>query len=334
MGVALTAADEGVHETGSAGNWNESRYVDFWDAAQRIGGWLRIGMRPNETRAEMSVCVYLPDGRIAFRFHRPAISGNGLGAGGQKWSVVEPFVRNRVSYDGPVHVLDDGWQLADPRAAYAASPEAACRIELSVTSLGLPAVMGADQDDIARIFLPGQADCHYQHLAWTVGKIEVGDQCWRVTGEGGKDHSWGPRNWHAKTYFRWHTGVIDEGTGFMLVRGVGPTKQTRSGHVWEDGRFHLVDDFDMRNVYGGPPHYELRRVHLAISSGDRTWVTLGTPQAWLPLRHRQTGPTGDEAVLRIVKAPTEWVWADGRTGAGACEYHDLMDDGRPIGLHD
>jgi hypothetical protein len=334
MGVALTAADEGVHEIGPADNWNESRYVDFWDAEQRVGGWLRIGMRPNEKRAEMSVCVYLSDGRVAFRFDRPAIDDNGFGAGGQDWRVDDPYVRNRVAYNGPVHVLDDGWRLTDPRSAYATSEEVDCRIDLTVTSRGLPAVMGADQDHIDRIFLPGQADFHYQHLAWTTGTIRVADHTWTVAGQGGKDHSWGPRNWHAKTYFRWHTGVVDEGTGFMLVRAVGPTKETRSGHVWEDGRFYLVDDFDMRNEYAGPPHHELRRVHLAISSGDRTWVTRGTPQAWLPLRHRQPGPNGAEALLRIVKSPTEWVWADGRIGSGACEYHDLMVDGRPIGLHD
>jgi hypothetical protein len=334
MGVALTEADEGLHDVGPAGNWNESRYLDFWDADRRVGGWLRIGMRPNEERAEMSVCVYLPDGRVAFRFDRPPIAGNGMSTGGQSWRVDGPYTRNTVSYDGPVYVLDDGWSLTDPRSAYAASEQVDCRLELTATSLGLPAVMGFDQDHIDRIFLPGQADFHYQHLCWTTGTVRVGDQSFVVAGRGGKDHSWGPRNWHAKTYLRWHTAVFGDDTGFMLIRAVGPTKSTRSGHVWADGRFHLVDDFEMRNEYAGPPHRELRRVGLTIRSGERTWDATGTPQAWVPLRHRQPGPSGDEAVLRIVKSPTEWVLADGRVGAGACEYHDLMVDGHPIGLHD
>jgi hypothetical protein len=334
VGVALTDADEVLHDVGAASNWNESRYVDFWDSVQRLGGWLRVGMRPNEGRAEMSVCVYLPDGRIAFRFDRPAIDGNGLRAGGQSWRVDEPYTRNTVAYGGPVYLLDDGWLLTDPRAAYEASEQAGCELDLKLTSRGLPAVMGSDQDHIDRIFLPGQADFHYQHLCWTTGTIRVGTRTWQVNGQGGKDHSWGPRNWHAKTYLRWHTAVIDDDTGFMLVRAVGPTKTTRSGHVWEGGRFHLVDDFEMRNSYGGAPHYELRRVGLSIRSGERTWIATGTPLAWLPLRHRQPDTSGNEAVLRIVKSPTEWTWGEGRIGSGACEYHDLMVDGRPIGLDD
>jgi hypothetical protein len=280
------------------------------------------------------VCAYLPDGRIAVRFDRPPIDGNGLSAGGQSWRVDAPYARNTVRYAGAVHVLQHGWLLTDPRGAYAASEQVDCEMELTLVSRGLRAVMGADQDHIDRIFLPGQADFHYQHLAWTTGKIRVGDDSWTVDAQGGKDHSWGPRNWHAKTYLRWHTGVIDEDTGFMLLRGVGPTKQTRSGHVWDGGRFRVVDDFEMVNEYAGPPHHELRGVRLTIHAGERTWVTCGTPQTWLPLRHRQPGADGEEALMRIVKSPTVWTWPEGRVGSGACEYHDLMVDGRPIGLHD
>ncbi len=62
MGRRLIDADEGMHEVGTPSNWNESRYVDFWDRKLRIGGWYRIGVRVNEGHAEMSSCTYLPDG--------------------------------------------------------------------------------------------------------------------------------------------------------------------------------------------------------------------------------------------------------------------------------
>ena len=45
MGTALNDADEAIHPVGAQSNWNESRYVEFWDARQRIGGWFRIGNR-------------------------------------------------------------------------------------------------------------------------------------------------------------------------------------------------------------------------------------------------------------------------------------------------
>ena len=66
MGTRLIDADEGTHEVGTASNWNESRYVDFWDRRQRLGGWFRIGNRVNEGHAEMSSCLYLPGRRVGF----------------------------------------------------------------------------------------------------------------------------------------------------------------------------------------------------------------------------------------------------------------------------
>ncbi|MFI5054234.1 MAG: hypothetical protein ACHQDE_07725, partial [Acidimicrobiia bacterium] len=203
MGLRLSDADEYVHEVGSAANWNESRYVDCWDATHRVGGWFRIGNRPNEGHAEMSACVYLPDGRVAFSFERASIDGNGLSAGGQTWEVVAPWRTNRVTYRGEMSILEDPWALTDPKTAFAESPRATAEIELTCHSSGLDAVMGSDQDHMHLIFLPGQADSHYQHLARVAATVQLGDETFAVDGRGGKDHSWGPRNWHAKIYLRW-----------------------------------------------------------------------------------------------------------------------------------
>jgi hypothetical protein len=334
MGMLLTDSDEGVHEVGPAANWNESRYVDFWDARQRLGGWFRIGNRVNEGHAEMSACINLPDGRAAFFFERPRIARNGLCAGNQSWEILEPWRANRVRYSGEVLLLDDPWSLGDPKRAFGSAPRTTADVDLVCRSTGLATVMGFDQDHIDRIFLPGQADLHYQHLARSSGRVRVGDRQWQVSDAGGgKDHSWGARNWHAKIYLRWLIASVDGDNGFMLVRAVGPTKQTLSGFVLERGRFHLVDDFEMRNEYAGAPNFELRRVALRIESSARSWTAVGEPQGWLPLRHRQKDARGDETLLRIVKSPVDWTF-EGRPAEGMCEYHDLMVDGRPVGLHD
>lgn len=334
MGVRLTKADEGAHDVGPEENWNESRYVDFWDAATRTGGWFRIGNRPNARYAELSACVYLSDGRVAFDFERATIDGNGLTAGPQQWSIDDPFHTNRVRYEGEMILLDDPWLLRDPKRAFTESPRQPVAVDLHMASTGLETVMGSDQDHVDLIFLPGQADFHYQHLAHVTGTIRVGDETIAVDGRGGKDHSWGPRNWHAKIYLRWLSAAVDDDNGFMLVRALGPTKQTRSGFVLDDGVFHVVDDFDMHNTYADAPNHELRRVELDIRSGGQTWSATGEPQSWIPARHRQRTPEGDEATLRIVKSPTAWRMVDGRAAAGHCEYHDLVVDGRPVGLDD
>jgi hypothetical protein len=334
MGTRLVDADEGMHEVGTASNWNESRYVDFWDSQQRLGGWFRIGNRVNEGHAEMSACVDMPDGRTAFFFQRPKITANTLDVGGQSWEIQQPWRANRVRYSGDVLLLDDAWQLTDPKLAFASAPRAHAEVDLVCRSAGLATVMGSDQAHIDRIFLPGQADLHYQHLARSSGTVKIGDQTWRFDDAGGgKDHSWGVRNWHAKIYLRWLVASVDDDNGFMLVRAVGPTKKTRSGFVLQQGQFHVVDDFVMHNDYAGVGQFELRKVQLTIRSGTREWTATGEPQGWLPLRHRQKNAQGEDALLRIVKSPTHWTF-DGCAAEGICEYHDLMVDGRPVGLQD
>ncbi len=120
----------------------------------------------------------------------------------------------------------------------------------------------------------------------------------------------------------------------MLVRAVGPTTQRRGGFVWMDRSFHVVEAFDMRNKYAGAPWYQLERTEVTVRAGGVTWTATGTPQNAIPARHRQPGPNGQEATLRIVKQPAEWVLGDGRTATGHLEYHDIVEDGVPVGLHE
>jgi hypothetical protein len=279
----------------------------------------------------MSACLNLPNGTTAFMFSRPPISSNALQLGGQVWQVEAPWRVTRVRYAGQMLLLDDPWMLTDPKTAFGQSPRADVEVDLVCRGQGIKSVMGADQGHIDLIFLPGQADFHYQHLVQTVGTVKVGESRWQIGGRGGKDHSWGPRNWHAKILFRWLIASLDDENGFMLVRGVGPTKQTRSGFWWNKGRFCLVDTFEMTNRYGGPPNYELREVSVSMRAGGQELRASGAPQGWVPLRHRQSGPDGKDATLRIVKSPMRWDFG-GESAAGMCEYHDLIQDGRPVGL--
>jgi hypothetical protein len=334
MGIKLTELDEGIHEPGDEINWNESRYIDFWDPVRRTGGWFRIGARPNASYAEMSACIFLPDGRVAFGFDRAEIHTNGLTAGGQTWEITEPWQASEVGYVGPMSVFADPWLLVNPKKAFSESPKADAEVDLRCTTDGLTSTMGQDQDQHHLIFLPGQADFHYQHMVHVVGTVRLGDEVFEVDGRGGKDHSWGPRNWHAKIYLRWLTCCIDDGNGFMLTRAVGPTKTTRSGFVLVDHEFSVVDGFEMTNHYADGPNYELVSTDLVIRSADRAWTVTGTPQNYLPLRHRQRNDAGDEATLRIVKMPAAWTFDDGVSGTGHLEFHDLVEDSVPVGLHD
>ena len=97
--TVLEEQDEFPHEPDDVTNYNESMYLNTFDLDQEIGGWFRLGNRVNEGYAEMTVCLYLPNGQIGFMYDRPKITTNmEMNAGGLQISVAEPFKSLNVSY--------------------------------------------------------------------------------------------------------------------------------------------------------------------------------------------------------------------------------------------
>jgi len=327
--LRLGPSDDLLRAPGPQGNWNESRYVDFFDPVGNVAGWLRLGNRPNEGHAERSVCVHLPDGRAAFGFARVDICGNEDEAGGLRWAVQRPFEQSSVHFAGPLSLLADPRALSEPKRALAAAPSVDCEIDLTAQGDGLASVLGQEQWQIGKIFLPGQADGHYQHLVRTQGTVRVGDERWTIAGFGCRDHSWGPRVWHSKRYFRWMVGLGRGGFGFLLTVSANDNEKRRAGAVLVDGRLLWTEDIELACDYGGEAHL-VQRVRLVVRAAGREWHIEGEPASHLPLRHRRRGADGNEEILRIAKSPMRWrVQGEGEAW-GIAEIHDRLHVGLPV----
>ena len=88
-----------MHRPDGSVNFNESAYTNAFDTTSPVGGWMRLGNRVNEGYAELSVCLYLPDGRIACQFQRPSINSNDrFDAGGLSYEVIEPLRRVSMTW--------------------------------------------------------------------------------------------------------------------------------------------------------------------------------------------------------------------------------------------
>jgi hypothetical protein len=341
----LDESDEYMHELGPEPNFNESMYINCFDPEQGVGGWFRMGNRANEGTAEMTVCLYLPpastDGgrQVAFMFKRPAIEHNdALDAAGLTWTMVTPFEELRVDYVGKVVVLDEPEQMADPKAAFTDNPFAEAEVHLTFTGQGRDSMFGGEPD--APHETPGEefAKGHYEQLVAANGTIRVGEREWQIAGFGLRDHSWGPRYWQAPYYYRWLTGNVDEGFGFMASRVAkrdGPG--TRGGFVWEGGRIHVCDDVEIRTTTRGPEHYHQSIEGVLRSSrSDREWRFTGEAISLIPLRNRRQAPDGEWMQTRISEAYTRWTVVDDRlgdrVGYGMSEYLDQIVDGLPVGV--
>jgi hypothetical protein len=335
MGVRLEPSDEYLHPLGPEPTFNESMYVNVFDPSAGVGGFVRMGNRANEGHAELTVCLYLPGGRVAFMFKRPPITSNdALDAGGLTWTMVRPFEELRVDYVGRVVVLDDPTAMADPKRAFTANPHVDAELHLTFAGQGRRSMFGGEPDTPHEA--PGEefARGHYEQLVAGRGSVRVGDDTWELDGFGLRDHSWGPRTWQAPWYYRWLTANVGADFGFMasrVARKDGPG--TRGGFVWEDGRLHRCDEVRLRTEVRGEEAYHQRiTASLSSSRSQRTWSFTGDVLSLIPLRNRRTAPDGTTLVTRISEGMTRWTMDDGRVGYGLSEYLDQLVDGRPVGL--
>ncbi|HXQ18425.1 MAG TPA: hypothetical protein VN781_02245 [Acidimicrobiales bacterium] len=320
-----------MHELGPEPNFNESMYFNAYDPATRLGAFFRLGNRANEGTGEMTICVYLPDGRVAFMFARPRISSNdAFDAAGMRFEVVTPFEELKVSYEGPVVLLTDPLEMADPRRAFTSNPHTAGSVRLVYR--GGSAMFGGEPDQPAE--RPGEefARGHYEQLVAASGTLQVGDDRWEFDGFGLRDHSWGPRYWQAPWYYRWLTGNVGADFGFMgsrVARRDGPG--TRGGFVWDGQALQPCRDFRIRSTWEGEGRYH-KAIEAELVTDQRTWVVRGSVLNLIPLRNRRRDPDGAELVTRISEGLTRWTLEDGRVGYGLSEYLDQIVDGGPVGL--
>lgn len=317
--LRLEPGDEFMHENTGEPRYNESMYFNWFDAKRRLGGFVRIGNRPNESHAEVSLCLFQPDGSVLFRFERPEIEGNhAFDAGGMRFRVDEPFERLHVAYDGSACHLREPQDMADPRRAFRSNPFVPVRLELEIRSCG-PVHGGepqhresADPLEFAR----GHYEQHHRASGW----VEIDRAPVEVDGLGLRDHSWGPRTWQGPACYRWLTANFTPDFGWVGSRVV-----RRDGSEIQGGFVHRGRErVSVRRVEIDTDYDERTRTHTAMrarlhcSDGEHLDVE-GRVLSLIPLRNRRDG-----RVTRIAEGMTEWT-CQGLTGYGLSEYLDQIE---------
>ncbi|MGH9025076.1 MAG: DUF7064 domain-containing protein [Acidimicrobiia bacterium] len=335
MKIRLDPSDEHMHPLEEASNFNESMYFNFFDPSVGVGGFVRLGNRSNEGYAEMTTCLYLPNGKVGFMFGRPEIHDNDVfDAGGMRFEVIKPFEELRVAYRGKVALLEDPLEMADPRTAFRDNPRVDATVELGYR--GVSPMWGGEpvNDDGTKMDeAPGEgfARGHYEQHVGARGAVRVGDEEWEVDGYGLRDHSWGPRFWQAPWWYRWLTANFGEELGFVVSIVTGRDgSQHIGGMVLEHGEYRPVEEVNLETVWRGADEYH-DSITATARTKDRSYEIEGRVLSLIPLRNRRTTPDGEKLVTRISEGMTEWS-LDGRTGYGLSEYLDQIVDGRPVGV--
>lgn len=252
----LRVDDDYTHKSQSeATNFNESVYCNFHASNGSVGGFIRIGNRPNENFAEVTLCVYAQDAKATFfHFSRPKISSNNgwdsllAGDGRVAYHIKRPMEKVVVEFSGKTNQLLKPWLLRDPEALFKQRKkeiipvDAKLRLEFQLCGpvFGHAAPPQNKSDKSEKNDGEGFARSHYEQHGAVSGYLETtqADKTSRfaIAGNGLRDHSWGPRYWQAISSYRWVT--CNFGSDFGLTFTViGDTPAKMAFHV---GRSTLV----------------------------------------------------------------------------------------------
>ena len=325
----LEPRDEYPHQPDTSANFNESVYTNAFDPAQRVGGWMRLGNRINEGYAELSVCLYLPGGRIACQFARPPITSNErFDAGGVRYQAVEPFHRVDMNYDGELMLLDDPDLLREPEKMFAHARRVPGSVRWQHT--GASPMHGGEptSPDVPTMYGRDFSLGHFNQHTTVKGVLTVGAESWALDAAGWRDHSWGPRYWQVIHFYRLFIANFDNGRALMLLKIADRSGHARLvGVLLVDGQYEEIVDLDVVTAWSA--RQDPARIRLGVRTAKRAAQIEGEILTLAPLRNRRRV---DDAILvsRISEGFTRFTW-DGAVGYGMTEYIERIEDGQPVG---
>lgn len=317
----LRPDDDYTHELGSETNFNESMYFNFFDTSKNMGGFVRLGNRANEGRAEMTVALYRPDGTAMFMFKRPEIQNNdAFDAGGLRFEVIEPSQKLRTTYRGSVLDLKEPRVLTNPKEAFTRNPVKKIELDLVHDAVGPMYGGSKDEKEADRPAEEQFGKAHYeQHMAVS-GTLTVDGETIELSGHGLRDHSWGPRYWQSIAGYEWLTMNFGPDLGFMVSVIRRDEENVRRGGVMIRGdELVPLTWADVTAEYEeGTPFHETVHATVRTDAGDEMQID-GKVLGFIPLRNRRGGMT-----TQIGEGMTEWRLGD-RVGYGLSEFLRTME---------
>lgn len=199
-----SASDEGSHPPGAEALWNESWYFDFVDPAQELGGWVRLGLYPNENRAWINVLLCGPGQPTValndFEVAAPADPFDVRTAGiVLTQEVTEALQRHRVTVRGTAQAHDDPAALLRGESGRPVEVS----MDLTCETVGVPYAY--------RLATRYEIPCA---VSGTVVVDGVSHELDAVVGQ--RDHSWGVRDWWGMDWV-WSALHLEDGTHLHAV---------------------------------------------------------------------------------------------------------------------
>lgn len=294
--------DEAPHAATDDALWNESWYFDFADPGQGVGGWVRLGLYPNESRAWINVLLCGPGmPTIALNDFEVAVPTDPAHVRTADIELTQRPGEPLQSYQ--VTVSGRGQAYDDPSALLHAGAGRAVQVSLDLvwSTAGAP--------------YRYRLATRYEIPCRVSGAVTVDGDGYRFDGVAGqRDHSWGVRDWWSMDWV-WSALHLDDGTHIHAVEiripgappiGVGYI-QRAGGPLVE---LHSVQAREAFKANGLPLSTEF-----TLQPGGLVVRTEAVAHAGVRL------VAGDGRVAQFPRAWVSVTTADGRTGVGWVEWN-------------
>jgi hypothetical protein len=292
--------DEGLHKATDEPLWNESWYFDFADPRQEVGGWIRLGLYPNQQTAWINALVCGPDmPTIAVNDFEAEVPDDVAAIHSEAvelaLTAAEPLQTYRVRLRGRGQAYDDPAGLLHGESGRAVE----VTTDLVWTTAGTPYLY--------------RITPRYEIPCTVSGSITVdGHEFALHEVAGQRDHSWGVRDWWAMDWV-WSALHLDDGTHLHGVDiRIPGAPAIGVGYIQPPGQ----------------PLVELHSVVARETFADNglplsTTLQLGELTATADVRgHAPVLLTSRDG--RVSHFPRAWATvttADGRTGVGWLEWN-------------
>ncbi|WP_238994578.1 ecdysteroid 22-kinase family protein [Mycolicibacterium chubuense] len=294
--------DEGRHPPADEPLWSESWYFDFADPGQDVGGWIRLGVIPNQGHAWINALLCGPGMPTVavLDFDAPLperLAEIHSGTAELELDPVEPLRRYRVSLRGRGEAHDDPAALLRGEAGRPVDVS----MELTWTTVGTP--------------YQYRLSPRYEIPCVVSGEVTADGRTFTFSDVAGqRDHSWASRDWWSMDW-TWCAFHLDDGTHLhgvdIRIPGMSPLSvgylQRAGEPLVELDRVSAQDTFGDNGL---PISAELR-----FSPGDLAVTVEMRGHAPVLLR----SPDGRTSLF-----PRAWAavtTADGRTGIGWIEMN-------------
>ncbi|MBU7044190.1 MAG: hypothetical protein HXS47_11410 [Theionarchaea archaeon] len=206
--------------------WNESYYFNFYDPHEDIGGFTRIGYKPNITEGTGYLFLFYRGDILVFHHHK-AITA----------------VPDLISMGGLEFIPEWKIRFSGSMQKMKSTSHTPVDVTVDLTYAPLSAEFSYVDCVTSEELQRGRVVCedHYEQIGIMKGNITIDSQVYQVTGFSERDHSWGERDWNAPRKWIYVTAHFDRDFAINIATMDLGTTHIDVGFIFHHGENIPVD---------------------------------------------------------------------------------------------